>query len=408
MDSSHSPNQASPILASEAFSLASLLGRGIDCTRQGSYIEGAAYFVLARERLTPDHVHCEALIDTFLQSQANYWLAQESLQLAKRRVLEADRERQTHLLALEKLLLTLHEETKLSEAYQSQQLRQPPHLTLTGFNGHGGKPSLPHLLPKDSEALPDLYISCFGHFEVRRSGQPIVLCPNRSGQTLLRFLVAQDRYRASVDRLMDVLWAQDAPETARRKLQIAASAVRSSLNKGYPCDQGRGYILCKDGFYQMNEAVTIRTDVGEFLSLWQAGRKISGGEAMTLYEKACSLCSGPFLAEDIYADWSSVRREQLKQIYITMCRSLAAYFLERGSYEDAVKWASAILQEDRCDEAAHQQLILIYSVQGRRSEALQQFSRCERILFQELGVSPMPETMKLVQAIQNPADLPLV
>lgn len=403
-------NQENLRVASEAFSLVSLLERGINCARQGSYVEAAAFFVLAREGVAADQVHFVDLINAFLQSQAGYWMAQESLQLAKKQVIETDIERKIHLLALEKLLLILRMEPKISEAYQPPQLQQQPHLTLTDSNhstGSSGKPSSLQRLPKDGEALPDLYISCFGRFEVKRLDQPIVLCRSRSGQTFLRFLIAQDRYRASVDKLMDVLWAQDAPETARHKLQIAASAVRSSLNNGYHCDPGRGYILCKNGFYQINASVTVRTDVDEFLSLWQAGRRAGGSEAIALFERACDLCGGPFLAEDMYADWSSIRREQLKQIYVTMCRSLSRSYLELRHYEDAVKWTNAILQEDYCDEAAYRQLIQIYAAQGRRSEALQQYYRCEHILFKELGVSPALETTNLLQAIQNSTDLPL-
>ena len=120
---------------------------------------------------------------------------------------------------------------------------------------------------------------------------------------------------------------------------------------------------------------------------------------MALYERACNLCSGPFLVEDTYADWSSIRREQLKQIYITMCRAVAEHYLEVRHYEDAVKWINAILKEERCDEAAHRQLIRVYTAQGRRSEALQQYYRCERILFKDLGVSPTLETLNLLQTI---------
>jgi DNA-binding SARP family transcriptional activator len=90
-----------------------------------------------------------------------------------------------------------------------------------------------------------------------------------------------------------------------------------------------------------------------------------------------------------------------------MCRTLAAYYLEARSYEDVVKWTNAILREDHCDEEAHRQLIRIRVAQGQRSEALQQYYRCERILFKELGVSPMHETMNLLQAIQNTTDLTL-
>ena len=78
---------------------------------------------------------------------------------------------------------------------------------------------------------------------------------------------------------------------------------------------------------------------------------------------------------------------------------MASYYLENGRYEDALKWASEILKEDRCDEQAHRQLMRIYSAQGHRSEALRQFQRCKGILAEELGVAPTLETMNVLQTL---------
>jgi LuxR family maltose regulon positive regulatory protein len=108
---------------------------------------------------------------------------------------------------------------------------------------------------------------------------------------------------------------------------------------------------------------------------------------------------GPFLVEDMYADWSLIRREQLSQTYLTMCCALADHFLSIGRYEDAVKWANTILSENQFDEVAYRQLMLAYAAQGRRNEALRQYQRCEQVLRNELGVSPMPETKHVFQAI---------
>ncbi len=389
LESSLSSDQVTLRVASESFSLAYLLERGIDCTRQGSYVEGAAFFVLARERLTPDQMHLAVEIDAFLQSHTSYWQAQLSLHAASKRFAEADSERQTCLVAIEKLLPALGEmANQVAQSHlqpqpsqlPNNQLQQPQaHLHLLSddhkhSNFSIAKPSTPEFLHNAGDSLPNLYITCFGHFEVKRFDQPIMLCHSRSGQAIIRYLVAQVGYRASVDRLMDALWPQDTPEIARRKLQVAVSSA-------------------------------VQTDVEEFLFLWQAGRQASGSESMALYERACNLCSGSFLVEDMYADWSFTRREYLKDIYCAMCRTLAEYYQEMRQYEDAVKWTNAILREDRCDEAAHRQLMSIYVAQGRRSETLQQYYRCERILSKELGVAPMPETMSVLQAILNSADL---
>jgi DNA-binding SARP family transcriptional activator len=407
--------------AFEACSLTSLLERGINCTRQGSFIEGTTFFELVREQLTHDQMQFADILDAFLQSNTIYWQAQQSLHLASKRFVEADIKRETQLLALEKLLFTLNEETNTTKqthaaaqpsagARKNQSKQLSPSLQLLPTHSHRPGASNATLSPSsqllinDSDILPSLYITCFGHFEVKRLDQPIKLCHSRNGQAILRILLTQTGYRVSVDRLMDALWAQDTPEIARRKLQIAASAVRCSLNNGYHCNPGTGYILCKDGFYQFNPSVTVRTDVDDFLFLWQAGQQSSGSESVAYYEKACNLCRGPFLVEDMYADWSSARREQLRQIYVTMCHALTEYYLRLQRYDDAARWTSSILKEDHCDEAAHRQLVQIYAAQGRRSEALRQYYRCEQILLNELGVSPMPETVQVLQTILNSPD----
>jgi hypothetical protein len=56
MDTSHSSDQTNHMATPEASTLSYLLERGVDCTRQGSFIEGATLFELAREQLTPDQM----------------------------------------------------------------------------------------------------------------------------------------------------------------------------------------------------------------------------------------------------------------------------------------------------------------------------------------------------------------
>ncbi len=187
---------------------------------------------------------------------------------------------------------------------------------------------------------------------------------------------------------------------------MAVSALRRSLNHGYVKEAGGGYILCKNRVYELNPLVPLRTDVDEFLEYYQAGRQSSGNVMAAYYKRACDVYTGPFLSEDLYADWSSSRRRHLSQVYLEMCNALADYCLETCRYEHAMRWSGAILKENRCDEGAHQQLMRAYAAQGRRSEALLQYQLCARILAEELGVQPMPETISLFQAILNNEYLP--
>jgi DNA-binding SARP family transcriptional activator len=176
------------------------------------------------------------------------------------------------------------------------------------------------------------------------------------------------------------------------------SALRRSLTHSCKGKAGYGYIICKNRKYYLGPANAIHTDVDDFLQFYQLGQqKCEAREAF--YEKACSLYTGSFLVEDLYADWSFLQRERLSQIYLTMCGVLTEHYLQIKSYEDATKWANAILKENRYDETAYRQLMQIYAAQGRRSEALQQYHRCEQLLREELGISPLPETMLALHSL---------
>ncbi len=195
---------------------------------------------------------------------------------------------------------------------------------------------------------------------------------------------------------MALLWPEDEPELAQPRLHTAICALRRSLNHGYACEPGGGYIVYKNRNYCLSTAIPIQTDVDQFLHYYQMGRQTKE-ERVVLYEKACGLYTGPFLSEDKYADWSFLQREHLNRVYIDMCRTLTNHYLEMKSYEDAEKWASAVLKENHCDELAYRQLIRVYAAQGRRGEALQQYQRCERILHDELATQPLHETVYIVQ-----------
>jgi DNA-binding SARP family transcriptional activator len=405
MDLSLSSTQWNPTDVCETSSPASLLEHGIRCIRQGHYAEGAAFFALARERFTPDQMHLADLLDAFLQSHALHLQAQQALHIASKYFVETDTEQETHLIALEKLLAALEEDTEripqphfIAQPLKNSWTHQPP-LSLQLPPTHSiNKPSLPHSLLKDGDAPPELYFTCFGRFEVRRLGQPILLCSSRNAQSILRYLITQPGHYATSDILQTILWPEDEPSSGHNKLHIAISVLRRSLNDSSAYKRGGGNILCKNGVYYLNPAVVVQTDVGEFLHYYQSGQQTNEGR-MAFYEEACRFYTGPFLPEEMYADWSFFQREELSRIYLTMCRVLADYYLKIKRYENAEKWAIAILKENRCNESAHRQLMQIYAAQGRRSEALQQYQRCTLILREALGVQPSPETVLVFQTL---------
>ena len=409
MDAQRSLLHAPLVPMPESDTPQSVLQQGIAAIAQGRYREGIALLVHARDVLLLEHTQYRRLLDTLIQHATAFIQAQEALLSASRTFAIAESELHTSLAHLEQSFAQ-GEQKALEKPQHAQTLHsiivQLPlrpktvplvPVSLDADRREDDRKGHPYI--SVSGELPDLSITCFGSFEVRRQQQPVTLCQNRNGQAIFRYLVAQPGYRATVDALMEALWPDEEPTVARRKLQVAISALRCSLNSGYACDPGGGYILCKQHLYLLNPAVRFTTDIAEFLQCYEAGRHAPEDEMVLQYERACRLYTGPLLMEDRYTDWSIGRREQLSQVHLTMCLTLAEQALKHGVYENVISWAHALLAENPCDESAHRLLMLAYVRQGRRNEAMKQYQRCECILFDELGVAPLPETMRLFQSI---------
>ncbi len=366
-----------------------LIERGLDCARQGFFVEATTYFSQARVQLAGQENPLATALNAFLRNRELYVQAQQTLHEASKRFAQADQQQQHQLYALTALVSNLtSSENPLDSATLYPIITVIVPATAAESN------------PEKEPLLPPLYIKCFGSFEVRRLGQTVVLCQNRSGQALLRYLVAKTGHRETMDVLMELLWPNDTPDVARHKLIVATSALRRALNSGFADQPGGGYLSCKNEIYQLNPAVRLNLDTAEFLALYQAGRNATTSDAMAIsYEAACQLYSGPFMHEDLYADWSFIQREQFESVYLTVAAKLSEYYFESQRYDEAAKWANILLQQNRCDETAHLQLIRIYQATNRRSEALSQYQRCKTALAEELGLEPQPQIKALIAII---------
>ena len=380
--------------------------QGLSYITQGYLIAGLELLHQAQQQLPVEQTSLYRALEALRQATFGYLHAEQRLHAASAEFTDADRERRNsleELMALLRMARPSSSQPQLS-LIPTQIPTNPP---LPSPEPACSFPPQQEIMPRppasQSTTPPALSITCFGHFSVWRAGPPIIpvrLCRNLKGQTILRYLLSQPEHQASMDMLMADLWPDEEADQARHKLQIAISALRCSLNHEQVQAPGGGYILCKDRIYQLNPACELHTDVDEYRALYAAGcRAQSHAEAATLYERACNLYTGPFLAEDLYAEWSFMLREELSRMYLTMCSRLAEYHLERGNHEAAMTWAGVILKIDRCDENAYQQLMRASAASGKRSKALRCYQQCQQALAEELDVAPTPETQQLLQTI---------
>jgi LuxR family maltose regulon positive regulatory protein len=244
-------------------------------------------------------------------------------------------------------------------------------------------------------------IRLLGAFEVSRDGQPLTAGDwrNQQTRTILKLLLTRQGRVVPADQLLELLWPEADPDTARRSLHVRISQLRRALDPDNP----DAYILTVEGGYVFNPGADCRIDAIEFEARAQWGRRCqeSGNlaEAITAYETARSLYRGDLLEEDLYEDWAFAERERLRECFLTLLIEVAECYARQGHYRRAITRCREVLATDPCRESVYVHLMLYHYYAGEQDLALRVYERCCQVLSDELGVEPLPQTTALYEQI---------
>jgi predicted ATPase len=112
-----------------------------------------------------------------------------------------------------------------------------------------------------------------------------------------------------------------------------------------------------------------------------------------------ALYAGDLLPEDLYQDWTRMKREHLGTIYQRLLLKLARVYEETEQFERSINLYMQLIARDRSNEEIWRQLILLHALAGDRSQALHQYEQCRTALLAELDAQPSPLTKSLRQRI---------
>lgn len=253
-----------------------------------------------------------------------------------------------------------------------------------------------------------LRVQLLGPFGVWVDGQavPPTAWPSRKACQLLKILITCRERAVASDELIEWLWPDLAPDSARNSLWVALSRLRHLLEPG----AGRGestLILSQPPGYRFAPASGCDIDVDRFLAHLEAGRACQRqGEwtgAADAYRAAEALYGGDYLADDPYEEWAIPQRERLRTAFLDGEEALATCLLALGRCDEALAHARLALAQDACRESAWRLVMEAHYRAGDPAQALQAFARCRAALAQELGVDPRPETLTLhTHILQHP------
>lgn len=253
-----------------------------------------------------------------------------------------------------------------------------------------------------------LRIHCLGKFRVYRGNQENKNWSSNRAKGILKLLVLHLGKPLPKEIFLEAFWRDQPAQSANSSFRVAIHKLRTALDSpalgsnnadGEADEQAAKYILSNGGNYSLDIQAPLWVDVEEFEANWKAGRALekSGryGEAIARYMAAETLYEGDLLVEDIYEEWTLIRREALVDIYLSILGKISDYHFQAGDYESCIEFSQKLLAKDYCREDAYQQLIRCYTKLGQRSRALRWYRLCAETLLRELDCPVSPETEEL-------------
>ena len=239
-----------------------------------------------------------------------------------------------------------------------------------------------------------LEIRLLGGFELGREGRVLDQLPLRAARSLFAYLVLNRERAHTRDLLAGTFWPDFDDSRARRRLSQALWQVQTTIGE----DDADRYLIGTPDTVRFNPDASFWLDVDQFeAELAQeeaAGTRAEEGEHLA---RAVDLYRGDLLA-GFYDDWLFPDQDHLHSRFLAALDRLIDIAMAKGDYEAALVRARRLAQEDEFDEEAHRRVMRIAVLLGRHNEAIRQFEECRRILAEEMGSNPSPETLELYEA----------
>ncbi len=222
-------------------------------------------------------------------------------------------------------------------------------------------------------------------------------CRLRRSFQVLAFLAASPGLQAGREELIEAVWPNEGERTIERNFHPTLSHLRRALEGGHRGKDRPAPLLFKNGVYRLNPEGTWEIDAIELSRLAEEGSERAARDeteaAADAWKRAWKLYRGPFL-QGHYEAWVTARREEYQRLYLDLLRDLGDLYVRLGKNEDAMDAYRTVLVEDPLQERIHLAVMRLYAAQGRRDLVRRQYDNLCRLLLEELGVAPMPQTTR--------------
>ena len=211
---------------------------------------------------------------------------------------------------------------------------------------------------------------------------------------VLAALVARANTVVSTDRLIEIMWGDEPPDSALSTLQKYVYRLRSAVGVERLVTRSPGYLL------RVGEG---ESDSSRFESLLAVASRLGAAgeleEARSTFDATLALWRGPAFGE--FADLEFARGEvaRLDGLRAAAVDDRTEVSLAAGRHAEVIGELEATVAEYPLRERPRGQLMLALYRAGRQADALRAYDAFRRYLGEEVGLEPSAQLAQLADAI---------
>ncbi|MGA4847115.1 AfsR/SARP family transcriptional regulator [Streptomyces sp. G5(2025)] len=238
----------------------------------------------------------------------------------------------------------------------------------------------------------DMHFRLLGPVEAWREGRRLALGGPKPRALLAALLLEPGRV-VSADALIDAIWGDRPPDTARSLIQSYVSALRRALSPDVIETQPPGYLIHADADVVDRAAFERLTARGR-----QAAAAGDHAGAARLLSEALALWRGPALGG--IGETLRAMADQLEEArQAALEERIAADLAQAGRETELVAELTALVATHPTRERLRGQLMLALYRLGRQADALAVYAEGRDVLAEELGIDPGPGLRAMHEAI---------
>jgi DNA-binding SARP family transcriptional activator len=238
-----------------------------------------------------------------------------------------------------------------------------------------------------------------GPLEVWHEGRPVHIGGAKE-RAVLALLLLHAGEQVAVERLIDELWGESPPPTARKSVHVRVAGLRRAI---------RGDVLLTRGDAYLVRLEPNQLDLQRFEQLLSDGSEaLAAGDpsaAFAMLNEALGLWRGPALADFTYESFAQEAIARMEELRVHAVELRVEAQLELGLHTRVISELEGLVVQHPFRERLRAQLMMALYRDGRQAEALDVYRSTRSEFVEELGMEPGPALQQLHQAMlrQDPS-----